>query len=227
MVAQGLTQPNHLGWIPTALEPLVKRYGATMAPEDVFIMNVPFDGGMHLPDLFIFKPIFVDGEVLAFAATICHHPDVGGRVAGSNASDSTEIYQEGLRIPLVKMYDRGQRNETLFAFIEKNVRMPAKVFGDLRSQLSACHIAEAQFRDLVKQYGVDRVRTYMVEINDYTERLARAAIGARPHGTAEFEDWLDDDGGQLGKPIRLVGRGTKKADPFTRALAATAPHVKA
>src|SRR5258708_29388162 len=86
MVAQGLTQPNHLGSIPTALETLVKRYGATMAPEDVFIMNDPFDGGMHLPDIFIFKPIFVDGELLAFAATICHHTHVGGRAARSSAS---------------------------------------------------------------------------------------------------------------------------------------------
>ncbi|MBV8169644.1 MAG: hydantoinase B/oxoprolinase family protein, partial [Alphaproteobacteria bacterium] len=226
MVAQGLTQPNHLGSIPTALETLVARHGGSMAPEDVFIMNDPFDGGMHLPDIFIFKPIFVDGAVLAFAATICHHTDVGGRVAGSNASDSTEIYQEGLRIPLVKMYDRGERNETLFAFIEKNVRMPAKVFGDLRSQLSACHIAEAQFRDLVKQYGVARVRTYMAEINDYTERLARAAIAALPDGTAEFEDWLDDDGVELGKPIRLFVRVTKTGEQFTCDWTGTAPQVK-
>src|SRR5258708_11629911 len=198
MVAQGLTQPNHLGSIPTALETLVKRYGATMAPEDVFIMNDPFDGGMHLRDIFIFKPIFVDGELLAFAATICHHTDVGGRVAGSNASDSTEIYQEGLRIPLLKMYDRGVRNETLFAFIEKNVRVPAMVFGDLRSQLSACHIAEGQFRDLVKQYGGARVRTYLREINDYTERLARAAIAALPDCETELEAWLAASSVQFG-----------------------------
>jgi N-methylhydantoinase B len=124
------------------------------------------------------------------------------------------------------MYDRGQRNETLFAFIEKNVRMPAKVFGDLRSQLSACHIAEGQFRDLVKQYGVDRVRTYLTEINDYTERLTRAAIAALPDGTAEFEDWLDDDGVDLGKPIRLFVRVTKRGDQFTADWTGTAPQVK-
>jgi N-methylhydantoinase B len=226
MVAQGLTQPNHLGSIPTALETLVTRHGGAMAPEDVFIMNDPFDGGMHLPDIFIFKPIFVGGERLAFAATICHHTDVGGRVAGSNASDSTEIYQEGLRIPLVKMYDQGVRNETLFAFIEKNVRVPAKVFGDLRSQLSACHIAENQFRDLVKQYGIARVRTYLHEINDYTERLARAAIAELPDGSAEFEDWIDDDGVDLGKPIRLFVRITKRGDQFRADWTGTSPQVK-
>ena len=112
-------------------------------------MNDPFEGGMHLPDIFVFQPIFVDGARFGFAATVCHHTDVGGRVPGSNASDSTEIYQEGLRIPPLKLYDRGQRNETLVRLIEKNVRVPVRVFGDLRAQLSACHIAERQFLDLV------------------------------------------------------------------------------
>ena len=79
---------------------------------------------------------------MAFAATVCHQTDMGGRVAGSNASDSTEIYQEGLRIPPVKMYDAGEPNETLFRLIEKNVRLPVRVFGDMRAQLAACHIAE-------------------------------------------------------------------------------------
>jgi N-methylhydantoinase B len=126
----------------------MRHYDSTMVPGDVFIMNDPFDGGMHLPDIFVFKPLYVDGQRLAFAATVCHHTDVGGRVAGSNASDSTEIYQEGLRIPPLKMYDASRRNDTLFAFIEKNVRVPVKVFGDLRAQLAACHIAERQFLEL-------------------------------------------------------------------------------
>ncbi len=82
LVAQGLTLPGHLGSIPTALEAVIRRYCDDMEDGDVFIMNDPFDGGMHLPDIFVFKPIYVDGEHLAFAATICHHTDVGGRVAG-------------------------------------------------------------------------------------------------------------------------------------------------
>jgi len=103
LVAQGLTLPGHLGSVPTALESIMRHYGDNMNPGDVFIMNDPFDGGMHLPDIFIFKPLYHDGERLAFACTCCHHSDVGGRVAGSNASDSTEIYQEGLRLPGVKI----------------------------------------------------------------------------------------------------------------------------
>src|SRR5918995_6197344 len=134
-------------------------------------MTDPFEAGRHLPDIFLFKPIYQDGRRLAFAATICHHTDVGGRVAGSNASDSTEIYQEGLRIPALKLYQAGLRNETLFALIEKNVRVPVKVFGDLRAQLSACHIAERQFRGLVARYGADAVTELMAGVIDHAERL--------------------------------------------------------
>src|SRR5262249_30461813 len=131
LVAQGLTLPGHLGSIPTALEAIMRRFGHTMGPGDVFIMNDPFDGGVHLPDIFVIRQVYIDAGRVAFAATVCHHSDVGGRVPGSNASDSTEVYAEGLRIAPMKMYEAGKRNETLFTFIEKNVRVPVKVFGDL------------------------------------------------------------------------------------------------
>ncbi|MGH7300798.1 MAG: hydantoinase B/oxoprolinase family protein, partial [Candidatus Rokuibacteriota bacterium] len=103
-IAQGLTLPGHLCSFPDALAATIERYSDRMKPGDVYCLNDPFEGGMHLPDVFVLKPIFHQGERIAFAATICHQTDVGGRVAGSNAADSTEIYQEGLRIPPVKMY---------------------------------------------------------------------------------------------------------------------------
>ena len=212
LVAQGLTLPAHLGSIPTALDVIVNRFGDTMQPEDMYIMNDPFDGGMHLPDIFIFKPIFWDGERIAFAATICHHADVGGRVPGSNASDSTEIFQEGLRIPPMKLYDRGELNETLWMLIEKNVRIPVQVFGDLRAQLAACTIAERQFLELIERYGVTDVKIYMTEIIDYAERLTRAAVLKLPDGEYEFEDWIDDDGIDIDQPIRLFVKITKHGD---------------
>ena len=212
LVAQGLTLPAHLGSIPTALDVIVNRFGDTMQPEDMYIMNDPFDGGMHLPDIFIFKPIFWEGERIAFAATICHHADVGGRVPGSNASDSTEIFQEGLRIPPMKLYDRGELNETLWMLIEKNVRIPVQVFGDLRAQLAACTIAERQFLELIERYGVTDVKIYMTEIIDYAERLTRAAVLKLPDGEYEFEDWIDDDGIDIDQPIRLFVKITKHGD---------------
>ncbi|MED6310727.1 MAG: hydantoinase B/oxoprolinase family protein [Pseudomonadota bacterium] len=212
LVAQGLTLPAHLGSIPTALDVIVGRFGETMQPDDMYIMNDPFDGGMHLPDIFIFKPIFWEGERVAFAATICHHADVGGRVPGSNASDSTEIYQEGLRIPPMKLYDRGELNQTLWMLIEKNVRVPVQVFGDLRAQLAACTIAERQFLELIERYGVTGVKIYMTEIIDYAERLTRAAVKELPDGEYEFEDWIDDDGIDIDQPIRLFVKITKRGD---------------
>lgn len=226
LVAQGLTLPGHLGSIPTALAATMEHFRDDMAPGDVFIMNDPFDGGMHLPDIFVFKPIYDGDRRIAFAATICHHTDVGGRVAGSNASDSTEIYQEGLRIPPLKMYDAGKRNETLWALIEKNVRVPVKVFGDLRAQLAACHIAERQFLELVAQYGREVVEDYMQEVIDYAERLTRAAIADLPDGEFSFEDWIDDDGIDFGKPIRLFVKLTKQGDSMTADWTGSAPQVK-
>ncbi|WP_337876282.1 hydantoinase B/oxoprolinase family protein, partial [Elioraea sp.] len=91
LVAQGLTLPGHLGSIPTALASVMRHFGDSMHEGDIYCLNDPFDGGMHLPDIFVFKPLYHQGRRMAFAATVCHHTDVGGRVAGSNASDSTEI----------------------------------------------------------------------------------------------------------------------------------------
>ena len=162
LAAQGLTLPGHLGSTPTALQSIMRHFGDDMQPGDVYIMNDPFDGGMHLPDIFIFKPLFHEGQRLAIACTVCHHTDVGGRVAGSNASDSTEIYAEGLRIAPMKLYEAGKLNQTIMTFIEKNVRVPVMVFGDLRAQLAACHTAEKQFAEVVAKWGVETTRQMMV-----------------------------------------------------------------
>ena len=226
MVAQGLTLPQHLGSIPVALASVMGHYGNEMQPGDVYILNDPFDGGMHLPDIFIFKPIYHEGERVAFAATICHHTDVGGRVAGSNAADSTECYQEGLRIPPLKLFEAGERNEALWMMIEKNVRVPILVQGDMRAQLSACHTGEMGFLDLVKRHGVANARVYMAEIIDYTERLTRAAVSKLPDGVYDFEDWLDDDGVDFGKPVRMKVTIRKEGDHLSADWTGTSPQVK-
>ena len=226
LVAQGLTLPGHLGSIPTALAAVVERFGHVMKPDDLFCLNDPYQGGMHLPDIFIFKPIFHNGERIAFAATICHHTDVGGRVAGSNASDSTEIYQEGLRIPPMYMFEQGKRNETLFSLIEANVRVPVKVFGDIRAQLAACNIAERQFLELVDEHGVDTMSQFLVDFVDYTERVTKAALLELPDGEWSFEDWIDDDGVDVGQPIRLFVRFNKKGDRLFADWTGTSEQVK-
>jgi N-methylhydantoinase B len=203
LAAQGLTLPGHLGSVPTAMAAIMRRFGDDIAEGDVFIMNDPFEGGMHLPDIFIMKPLYREGERLAFACTVCHHCDVGGRVAGSNASDSTEIYAEGLRIAPMKLYEAGRLNQTIMTFIERNVRLPVQLFGDLRAQLAACHIAERQFAELVARHGPARTKVLLAAIIDYAERLTRAALEKLPDGEWSFEDWIDDDGVDFGQPIRL------------------------
>jgi N-methylhydantoinase B len=226
LVAQGLTLPGHLCSIPVALKAAIKHFDGDIHPGDVLIMNDPFAGGMHLPDIFVFKPVFVGKRCVGYASTICHHTDVGGRVPGSNASDSTEIYAEGLRIPPLKFYERGKRNETLAALIEKNVRLPVRVFGDLRAQLAACHVGEAGLLELVERYGAKGVERLMDELLDYSERLTRAALAELPDGEVSFEDWIDDDGIDVGKPIRLFLTLKKQGGHMIADWTGTSPQVR-
>jgi N-methylhydantoinase B len=226
MIAQGFSLPAHLGSMPTALGAVLTRFGGDIRPGDVYALNDPFQGGMHLPDIFIFKPIFVGGELMAFAGTISHHTDVGGRVAGSNAPDSIEIYQEGVRIPPMRIFDSGKRNETFFELLLTNVRVPDMVGGDLRAQLAACHVAEKAFVEMCGSYGVAKVRRLVDAMLDHSERLARAEIARLPDGTFAFEDYLDDDGIDVGKPILLKVTVTKKGDGILFDWTGSSPQVR-
>ena len=226
LVAQGLALPGHLCSIPVALQAVLRHYGDDIAEGDVLINNDPYDGGMHVPDIFIFKPLFADGKPIAYAATICHHTDVGGRVPGSNASDSTEIYAEGLRIPPLKLYERGKPNATLFRIIDRNVRLPNRVLGDIRSQLAACEIAARGMVDLLARYGADGVRELMNATMDYSERLTRHCLAQLPDGEATFTDWIDDDQIDAGKPIPLVCTVRKRGETMEVDWTGSAPQVK-
>ena len=226
LVAQGLSLPGHLASIPVSLKAVLAAFGDDISEGDIFINNDPYDGGMHLPDIFVFKPLFADGRVVAYAATICHHTDVGGRVPGSNASDSTEIYAEGLRIPPLKLYEKGVANSTLFRIIERNVRLPGRVFGDLRSQLAACEIAARGMTDLVSRYSAEGVTELMVAMMDYSERLTRHCLLELPDGEANFTDWIDDDQIDVGVPIKLMCTIRKRGDTMEVDWTGSAPQVK-
>ena len=226
LLAQGLTLPLHLGSIPDAMNGVLARYPREeIEPGDVFILNDPFEGGMHLPDVFIIKPIFVRGRLACFAATIAHQTDVGGRVPGSNASDSTEIYAEGLRIPVLKMYQAGKPNETLWRLIEKNVRVPDKVRGDMGSQLAACALAEREFLRLEERYGLAMLERASADLLDYTERMARAEIAAWPDGVYRALDYIDNDGID-DRPIPIAVQVTVRGDSLDVDFAGTSPQVK-
>ena len=195
VVAQGLTLAVQLGSFPDVMEVLLREFRDDMAPGDIFICNDPYgSGGQHLPDLYVIKPLFVDGAVHGYAATMAHHSDVGGIAPGSVAIHATEIYQEGLRLPLLKLYEAGEPDRKLFRIIEKNTRSPVQVLGDLRAQLAACRIAERGFGQLVDRYGVTELEAYLEELHDFAETRMRAEIARIPDGTYRFVDWIDGVG---------------------------------
>jgi N-methylhydantoinase B len=226
LVAQGLSLPGHLCSIPVALQSCIRHFGADIHPGDVLTMNDPYDGGMHLPDIFVFRPVFAEGAILAWAATICHHTDVGGRVPGSNASDSTEIYAEGLRIPPLKLHERGVPNATLARIIDRNVRLPGRVMGDLRAQLAACEIAARGIDDLVRRHGAAGVARLMDATMDHSERLARHCLEQLADGEATFTDWIDDDQIDAGVPIKLVCTVRKQGARMVFDWTGSSPQVK-
>jgi N-methylhydantoinase B len=142
LIAQGTCLPFHLGAMPFAVRSVLRLFGGRIRHGDLFITNDPYDGSTHLPDIVLVKPIFWDGRLLGFASALAHMTDIGGRIPGGNASDSTELYQEGLRIPTSRLWREGEPDETLFRLIEKNVRVADKVLGDIRSLIAACVVGE-------------------------------------------------------------------------------------
>lgn len=226
MVAQAKTIALHLGAIPEAMAAVRQRYGDTLQPGDAIVVNDPYEGGMHLPDIFMFVPFFYRGELEGYCVVICHHTDVGGRVPGSNASDSTEIYQEGLRIPVLKLYEAGKVNETLERIIAQNVRVPERVLGDLKAQYAASQIGVRELTALFDRYGRDDSRAYLNELLDYAERLTREEIRKWPKGTFRFVDYIDDDGISP-EPIRIEVALTVHDDHVSADYTGSAPQVRA
>lgn len=225
MIAQGVTIPFHLGSVPFAMEALLAKFDEDMHPGDLFILNDPFDGGMHIPDIFIVKPIFWEGQRMAFAVCTAHHLDLGGRLPGSSACDNVEIFQDGFRIPWLKLYDRGAPNEAIFTLLRANVRVPEMTLGDLRSQISACHIGERAILNLVQRYGADTLPALTTDLIDYTERLVRAEIGTWPDGTATFVDYMDSDGVAV-RPVKLQATITIAGDSLTADFTGSDPQVQ-
>lgn len=225
MIAQGVTIPLHLGSVPHAMETLLEKYGQRIEPGDIFIMNDPFGGGMHIPDIYVVKPIFWEGERIAFAVTTAHHLDLGGRLPGSSACDNTEIFQEGLRIPWLKLYHRGEPDEAIFSLLRTNVRVPEKTIGDVRAQVAACNIGERSIHQLIERYDPESFSACGDDLIVYTERLMRAEIASWSDGSHTFVDYMDSDG-VGGPPVRIQVKATIEGDTFTADFTGTDPQVR-
>jgi N-methylhydantoinase B/oxoprolinase/acetone carboxylase alpha subunit len=192
-IAQGDHMPVHLGAMPLSVQAAIEF--VKMEPGDVVILNDPFRGGTHLPDITLVQPIFIDGESapLFYVANRAHHSDVGGMSPGSMPL-AQEVFQEGLIIPPVKLIRRCETCADIMALILANVRTPVEREGDLSAQIASNRVGEARLRAIIARYGLARVRHYARAVQDYAERILRHTISTIPDGEYSFEDVMDDDG---------------------------------
>jgi len=223
VIAEGLTNPSMSGVIPFVAKAIIKRYAGNINPGDIFICNDPYEGATHLPDIYLLKPIFIDGELVAFSGADAHELDVGGRVPGSNACDNVDIYSEGLIMPPMKYYVEGVRNDELYRLMGKNFRVSNLVLGDVEAKVAAVKIGDRRLQELSKKYGGWKMlRAYIESLMDYSERLTRATIRDLPDGEYEFEDCMDDNG-FTDDPIVFKCKLIIKGDELTMDFTGTSP----
>lgn len=225
LIAQGLTLPLHLGSVPDAMAAVRRKFAGTIRPGDAFLLNDPFEGGTHLPDFYVLKPIYAGTDLVGWAVSIGHQLDVGGKTPGGNGCDATEIFQEGLRIPPVRLYAGGAPVEAVFDLIEKNVRVPREVLGDVRAQVAACLTGERGYLELLARHGRDGLGACTAALLDQAERLARHAIRAMPDGVYRFTDHIDEDGIDP-DPIPIVVTVTVAGERLVADFTGSAPQVK-
>jgi N-methylhydantoinase B len=225
MVAQAEPIPVHLGAMPEAVAAVLAR---APRPGDVFVVNDPFAGGTHLPDVTLVSPIAVGEEVLAFAVTRAHHSDVGGMTPGSMPSGSRELLQEGLVIPPVRLVDAGRPVDDVLALILANVRTPEVRRGDLRAQLAANGVAEARLAELVARRGRDTVLAAFDGVRAHAERVTRERLRTMPDGAWTAEGEIEGDGvdeGDIGLRVRVEIRGDAMRIDFAGTADAVAGNV--
>lgn len=211
-LAQAHDCPIHLANIQFSLVQGLEQLEGTPREGDIIITNDPYLGGSHLPDVTLFKPIFVDGALAFFAANRAHHVDVGGGAPGSFVATATDIFQEGLRLPPVRLYRRGRVNSDLVRLILRNVRNPDYMWGDLQAQIAALTHAERRIQeDLVPRFGVESLLRSREPILEQSERRLRSAIRSLRDGSFEAEDFVDNDGIE-DRPLRVHVRISKDSD---------------
>jgi N-methylhydantoinase B len=223
LVAQGDHMPVHLGSMPMSVSAAV--HAVKMAPGDIVALNDPYEGGTHLPDITLVSPVFgEDGRKLLFyVANRAHHSDVGGMTPGSMPL-STDIFQEGLRIPPVKLFSGGKRAEEIFRLILANVRTPREREGDLTAQIASNRTGERRLLHIIGRYGAAEATDYARHLQDYAEKMVRALLRRIPDGTYRAEDFLDDDGIQK-RPVKVRACITVVGGAMEVDFAGTDPQV--
>jgi len=230
VLAMGEHLPIYLGSMPMSVETVIREFEPT--PGDVYILNDPFSGGTHLPDITLISPVFIEPQnpnvPLFYVAACAHHADMGGIAPGSMPL-SEEVFQEGIRIPPLKLYDRGRLQTAVLSLLLHNVRTPVEREGDLAAQVAALRIGDRRLRELVKRYGVGELQPYVEALHEYAESIMRRIIQAIPDGVYEAEDCLDDDGVDTtarARPVPIAVRVTVDGDRLTVDFSKSAPQVR-
>ncbi|MBI3964996.1 MAG: hydantoinase B/oxoprolinase family protein [Chloroflexi bacterium] len=224
LITQAANIPMHLNSMPLALVDWLEEYPVSeLEPGDLLASNDPYRGGNHLQDVITFLPVFHGDTLVAFAASLAHWVDVGGRSPGSIGNDVTDNYQEGVCIPPLKLMRRGEMNQDVLKMILRNVREPEKCHGDLRGQIAANRTAERRIHELIERYGLDLVLAGMEGLIDYSEARMRRGIRERiPDGVATFEDVVEDTG-IIMHECRICVTVTKQDDTITVDFTGTDP----
>lgn len=218
MVAQAAHMPVHLGSMPASVTAVLDNL--SLLPGDIALLNDPYLGGTHLPDLTMVAAVYQDSQLIGYVANRAHHADIGGSSPGSMPL-ATELYQEGLIIPPVKLADRGRTDDKVVMLLCRNVRTPDERRGDLEAQMACVAIGQERLLGIVHKYGLDLVHEYMDRLLAYSEALTREAIQGMPDGSYTFEDYLDDDGLSR-EPLKIRVRVAIEGDRFTADFEGTA-----
>ncbi|MCO5385037.1 hydantoinase B/oxoprolinase family protein [Desulfosporosinus sp.] len=208
-----------------SIKEVIRKYSGQVEEGDVFIINDPYQGGNHLPDIGIITPLVVEGEVLFYCVSRAHHGDIGGSVAGSYNAKATEIFQEGLRIPPIKLVSKGQVFNEVMDLIIQNVRNPHMLQNDLWAQIGANKIGVVRLRELLYNYSPTRIKGAVGYLLDHAERLTRQAIKGMPDGDYTGVEWVDDDGFQT-NPIKIKVTVKIKGEEMMLDFEGTDPQVK-
>jgi len=212
LIAQTMASPIHIASMTGLMETMLARYGGPegnfpeVDPGDIFIANDPHvAGGTHLPDVNMAIPVFSGDRIRAFVCNIAHHADIGGTVPGSMAGGMREIFQEGLRIPLIRLFRKGVLQQDIFDLLLLNVRVPQERRGDYNAQIAGCHLGAKRLAEVIETWGIAKIEAAFGEIIARTEARMRQAVAGLPDGTYRFDDVMDDDRlGTTDIPIKLA-----------------------
>jgi N-methylhydantoinase B len=223
MIAQTAHQIGHLGAFPNILKRTMQEHRVEdLKPGDMIIVNDPYRGGTHLPDIIVISPVYYGSRLWGFVGNLAHHSDVGGIAPGSVPGNSTEIFQEGIRIPSIKLFREGALQEDLFKMILANVRTPQERRGDLYAQIAANNLGMRRIREGIDTYGFDELLFYADESINYAERRMRAELERLSDGIYHGVDYLDDDG-IVDEPVKISITIKKRGDEIEFDLSETSP----